>query len=327
MDQDKLNRRLQIIANLGIVAGLVLVGVQLKQNSDLLRMQLLYEESQRSMDIETLVTGEDAAEVWAKSLTDAANLTLAERRVMEALLWSYTENLRATYMLSQQGLLEEEEWRLRVEADTAFYLANPYALAWWTNYSSDFDLPQDLADAIDVRLAGAGGDFTSRYMQAIMTELSESQDLLADSVDPDSPESRIREVRARFNSAIETQQLDGLADFFAPDYQLVTGRGDRSQGVQAQLEMWQETFEGDPTFNCQRTPKDVIVNVDWGLARETGDWLCTQTVDGTAAEYAGVYAAKWQATVDSTWVLQSEVFTTLSCDGPPAACRPPDPID
>lgn len=336
MDHEKLNRRLQIIANLGIVAGLVLVGVQVKQNSDLLKMQLLYEESQRSIGIETLVIGEDAAQVWAKSLTDAASLTLAEQRVMEAMLWSYTENLRATHMLSRLGLLEEEEWRLRVEADSAFYLANPYAQAWWGNYSADTDLPPELTDAISARLASVKRDFTSQYMEAIMTELegqpgarpgSLTADAGADTgADPEASASKIRAARARYNNALATQQLDGMANLFAPDYQLISGRGDRRQGPQAQMDMWRKTFEVDHTFNCQRTPEEVIVNADWGLAQETGRWLCTQTVEGLPAQYAGVYAAKWQTTESSEWVLKSEVFTTLSCEGPPAACRRPDPI-
>ncbi|HET6563796.1 MAG TPA: DUF4440 domain-containing protein [Xanthomonadales bacterium] len=331
MIQEKLNHRLQILANLGIVAGLVLVGVQLKQNSDLLKMQLLYEESERSMSIENLVVGEDAAQVWAKSLTDAPGLTLAERRVLEAMLWSYTENLRATHMLSEMGLLRNEEWRLRVMADSAFYLANPYARAWWTNYTEDPELPQDLVDAVNTRLAGAAYDFTSGYMKAITTRLEEqssaNQQRAAPHIADDSPEAAIQAARARFNLAIEKQQLEGMANLFAPGYELVSGRGDRVQGPDAQLEMWRETFEKDPTFNCQRTPEQIDVNADWGLARETGHWLCTQTMEGLPAQYNGVYAAKWQTTVNSEWVLQSEVFTTLGCEGPPAACRQPDPID
>ncbi len=331
MDQEKLNRRLQIIANVGIVAGLVLVGVQLKQNSDLLKMQLLYEESQRSMDIETLVIGEDAAQVWAKSIDNAASLTLAEQRVLEAILWSYTENLRATHMLSQLGLLEEAEWRQRVNADSAFYLANAYARAWWDNYSEDAFSPE-LIEAIDARLAAVETNFTPRYMEKIMANLETGkvtgqQDTALDlALDPDSPESQIRAARARYNSALATQQLEGLADLFAPDYQLISGRGDRRQGPQAQVDMWRKTFTDDPTFNCQRTPEEINVNADWGLAREIGRWLCTQTVEGLPAQYAGVYAAKWQTTVRSEWVLLSEVFTTLRCEGPPAACRRPDPI-
>jgi hypothetical protein len=43
--------------------------------------------------------------------------------------------------------------------------------------------------------------------------------------------------------------------------------------------------------------------------------------------YIGVYAAKWQRAGDATWLLQSELFTTLSCEGPDAGCRPPDPLE
>lgn len=88
MDFVKLNRWLQVSANIGIVLGLVLVGFQLKQNSELARIQLLYEESNRAIELETEVVGERAAEVWAKSIQAPEDLTLAEIRIMEALLWS-----------------------------------------------------------------------------------------------------------------------------------------------------------------------------------------------------------------------------------------------
>lgn len=68
------------------------------------------------------------------------------------------------------------------------------------------------------------------------------------------------------------------------------------------------------------------MNADWGLAQEVGRWLCTQTVESAPAQYAGPYAAKWHTTVNSEWVLKSEVFTTISCDVPPAACGKPDPF-
>lgn len=335
MDQEKLNRNLQVIANLGIVAGLVLVGFQLKQNSDLLKTQLLYEESQRSIDIETLVVGEDAAQVWARSLTAPADLSLAEQRVMEAMLWSYTENLRATHMLADLGLLQDEEWRLRVESDSGFYLANPYARAWWNNYSTDSDIPRELTDLVNARLAALDEDFTSMYMADIKARLQDHSTVAkpqqfegpAAAASPDaSANARLYAARDHFNKALATQSLKELEGLFAPGYELISGRGDRVQGAQAHLDLWSDTFDQDPTFNCQRTPDEFDVNTEWGLARETGHWLCTQTVEGTAAQYAGVYAAKWQTNVDSEWVLQSEVFTTLSCEGPPAACQRPDPI-
>lgn len=164
MEISKFNHWLQISANIGIVAGLLLVGIQLKQNSDLLKTQLLYEESNRAIEMETQVIGENAARVWAKSLTEPQNLTLEEQRIMEALLWIYAEHLRATRLLATLGLLDDDEWRLRVRADSGFFYGNRYAAAWWKNYKAGNEVvPQDLIDAVDARLADVSVDNTLEY--------------------------------------------------------------------------------------------------------------------------------------------------------------------
>ena len=169
MKFDKLNQWLQVTANIGIVLGLLLVGVQLKQNSDLLKMQLLYEESQRAIELEVQVVGENAADAWAKSLTDARNLTLAEQRVMEAILWSFVEQLRASHMLAELGLLDDEEWRARLDSDAGFYLGNPYGRAWWQNFSVDSTtLAPELVEAVNARLERTDTNFTLIYSRRII---------------------------------------------------------------------------------------------------------------------------------------------------------------
>ena len=55
--------------------------------------------------------------------------------LMESLLWSFVEQLRGTYRLAQLGLIEEEDWRNRVENEVTFYLSDPYSRAWWKNYA------------------------------------------------------------------------------------------------------------------------------------------------------------------------------------------------
>ena len=174
MDYTKLSGWLHVVANFGILLGLIFGGIQLKQNSDLLKTQLLYEESYRAIEIETQVVGENAAAVWAKSITDAKSLTLEEQRIMEAILWSFVEQLRASRMLSELGLLGDNEWQARVESDTAYYLANDYGRAWWANFGDENSpLPADLRSAIDKRLSEAGDDFTLDYSRAIMGLVNE----------------------------------------------------------------------------------------------------------------------------------------------------------
>ena len=177
MNSSKLSDWLQIAANVGIIAGLLLVGLQLKQNSDLLKTQLLYEESSRLVDLETQVVGEIGAEVWAKSISDPAKLSLSEQRIMEALLWSFVEQLRATRLLAELGLIEDEEWRLRVKSDAAFYLANEYGRAWWANYSDgNTSLQSDLNSEINLRLSQVDTNFTANYAKSIMDLVNNSDE-------------------------------------------------------------------------------------------------------------------------------------------------------
>ena len=155
MDFGKLNSWLQVSANIGIVLGLVLVGVQLKQNSDLARIQLLYDESRRIVEYELELVGEQGAAVWAKSIEEPENLTLEEVRIMEALFYSFFENLRGTYRLAQLGLLEDSDWRSRVNSEVTFYLSDPYSRAWWSVFGGDPNesIPDELRTAINEVIA------------------------------------------------------------------------------------------------------------------------------------------------------------------------------
>lgn len=167
MDFGRLNSWLQVSANIGIVLGLVLVGVQLKQNTDLARIQLLNEESRRLVDFELEVVGERGAEVWAKSIEDPDNLTLAEVRIMEALLWGFVENLRGTYRLAALGLLEEEDWRRRVESEVTFYLSDRYSRAWWENFAGHptESMPEELRSAIQSIIENDDEDVTQYILE------------------------------------------------------------------------------------------------------------------------------------------------------------------
>jgi len=71
------------------------------------------------------------------------------------------------------GLLDDEEWRARVESDAAFYLANEYGVAWWTNLKQNSSLPDDLIAEIDSRLSDVDYDFTLDYARAIMELVNE----------------------------------------------------------------------------------------------------------------------------------------------------------
>ena len=140
-------------------------------------------------------------------------------------------------------------------------------------------------------------------------------------------EALIREARESFNQAIKRQDIAAITSFFAPDYHIVTGRSDQTHGIEREARQLRQMFAADPGFVCHRATREVRVNTAWGLAEELGNWRCKYTVDAEKVRSSGVYAAKWQRSNRGTWLLQSEVFTTLECQGSEKGCRPPDQID
>jgi len=136
----------------------------------------------------------------------------------------------------------------------------------------------------------------------------------------------IRAARERFNIAIADKDVETIRTLLAPTYHIVTGRSAQNHGADEEATRWAEVFRVDPTAIYRRTPREITINEKWGLAEELGNWKGSYTAEGTLIHASGVYAAKWQRAEDGEWVLQVEVFTTLSCTGPATGCVRPDPI-
>lgn len=139
-------------------------------------------------------------------------------------------------------------------------------------------------------------------------------------------EDLIRASREQFNIAIEQKDVATIRSMLAPGYHIVTGRSEQSHGADEEARRWTARFQSDPTTFYRRTPRDITINEDWGMAEELGNWRGIYTVNGALVHVSGVYAAKWQRAEDGDWVIQAEMFTTITCTGPEGGCLPPDPI-
>jgi hypothetical protein len=145
-----LSNWLQIAGNIGIIGGLILVALQMNQNSDLLATQLIYMESERQLNLETAMMGEDPADVWAKSMDGSSELTSREQRILDAYLYIQIEQWRAVYQISESGLIEDE-WKDRIDMDIEYVLNNPHGREYWQAIKAR--MPAELATYIDGHLS------------------------------------------------------------------------------------------------------------------------------------------------------------------------------
>ncbi len=99
----KLGQWLQVGANTGILAGLILVGFQLAQNTELLRLQIINDTSRRTADHEYIFVGEQGAEAWATAIENPTELSFADQRILESLIWPVFEAWRNAHTLHSEG--------------------------------------------------------------------------------------------------------------------------------------------------------------------------------------------------------------------------------
>jgi len=184
MESSKVGYWLQVGANLGLLAGLVLVGLQLAQNTDVLRLQMLHSESRRTTEIELAYVGERGAQAWENAIERPAELSFAEQRIVESLIWSTFEGWRHSYLLHTEGLLGEE-WADRVGVEAPYYLDHIYGRAWWDNFKAlavEGEIPAPLLVVIDAQLT-ENSNFHREYHGEIMRRVRERVDAAANDSD------------------------------------------------------------------------------------------------------------------------------------------------
>ena len=169
------NRWLNVTANLGVLAGLILVIFEMRQNQELMKVNLTNDYYSSYAQAEMIFAGENLPAVWEKSLVDPKNLSLKEMRILEAHTYSPITRWINLYRLYEAGILEKTFWQSQVNVDASYYLGSPYGRAYWENIKphaleSKF-IPLDLLDYIDNVLAATDPQDVRRHFESIQAAI------------------------------------------------------------------------------------------------------------------------------------------------------------
>jgi len=142
----------QIVAGGAVVASLVYVGFELRQNTaQLLRNEANTAFTQNSAFRLTIVNDRDVAQVWMQGLAGAAPLAPADRLRFDLLL---AEQLWIAFHLwerSQLGLTNSSQWSRGPARGLAEIISTPGGGEWWRRVKDRF--PPPYAAAIDQAVA------------------------------------------------------------------------------------------------------------------------------------------------------------------------------
>ncbi len=117
MKADSVNRWLTLSANIGVLAGIILILIELNQNADLMRAQMIQSRTDNiSAKYDAQIHSDYWPEIWAKrNLADSdvawiESLTPSEHVRMRYYYFREFDELRNQFFQYQQGYLPEQFW-------------------------------------------------------------------------------------------------------------------------------------------------------------------------------------------------------------------------
>ena len=159
-----------VISHLGILAGLVMVGIQINQDNELTRLQIFSDTTNSRIQMHQSILGDNPAPVIMKALMNPEDLTHEELRIMDAYMLTAVNEARLRMVLARQGLqvdsVEEENILL-------FYFGNRFGQAWWNEFISE---GEDTENELNIELdriirSAADTDMTRNFFRGLGQQL------------------------------------------------------------------------------------------------------------------------------------------------------------
>lgn len=172
---DRLQRWLTLAANLGVLVGLVLVILEINQNTQLARAAYRSEGNIVMNQVWATVMGDGIAEVIEKSVVSPKEMTHRDFIAMDAYLFPSINMIYRDYQLAMEGLYTSADWKASVDLYVHWYLANPFGKAWWEEEAREF-FPPEFSAYVDQQIALGGRRDHHTYWLDIRKRLMEESE-------------------------------------------------------------------------------------------------------------------------------------------------------
>ena len=150
MDPNALNQWLSFAANIGVVVGLILVAIQIKQNTRITRAQITNDYYLADMELELAMMGENPAIPWTKSVYTPDELTKEDAVVLDRYFNYGLIQIRRLRRMQEMGLADDD-WKKRMSY-LGWHLGNEVGRRWWEYGKNSF--PNDFVKTVDDILLG-----------------------------------------------------------------------------------------------------------------------------------------------------------------------------
>ncbi len=145
MDANTVNQWLTLAANLGVVAGLILVGFQIRQNTRITKAQITNDYYLADMELELVMMGEQPIDPWVKSIYSPDKVTQADVAILDRYFNYGLVQIQRLRKMQELGLADDD-WKNGMSY-LGWHLGNEIGRRWWKYSKSSY--PTDFVKMVD----------------------------------------------------------------------------------------------------------------------------------------------------------------------------------
>lgn len=166
MKRINLGQTVSVLANLGVLAGLLLVAIQIGQSTEIAKAQLENDYYLADMQLELAMMGESPVNSWIKAVYTPDEIAREDAAVLDRY---FNYGLIQAKRLRKMQLLGLADDALVAEQVTylVWHLGNEPGRRWWVQYRSD-DPDDEIVQLVDRALATADYSENRKYIDALL---------------------------------------------------------------------------------------------------------------------------------------------------------------
>ena len=163
----KVNDWLTFSANLGVITGLILVAVQINQNTQITKAQIANDYYLADMTLELAMMGDNPAKSWIKAVYTPNELNQEDTAIIDRYFNYGLVQIQRLQKMHELGLAPDD-WEERI-GYLKWHFGNEVGRRWWAYSKEGF--PENFIQEVDENLAR--GDFQDNRMllDALMPEV------------------------------------------------------------------------------------------------------------------------------------------------------------
>ena len=171
MNSDKINRWLTLTANIGVIAGLVLVAVQINQNTQITKAQIANDYYLADMDLELAMMGDDPAISWTKAVYTPNEMNTKDAAILDRYFNYGLVQIQRLQEMDELGLAHED-WQDRVNY-LSWHLGNEVGRRRWAQVKDSY--PEEFTQRVDEILARRDHKSNQEMLDALMPQIVSEQ--------------------------------------------------------------------------------------------------------------------------------------------------------